>query len=148
MWHGAPAPSSTSRTHLMTLRVPSSFATRVLPALLCTLLIFYGGLIRMGPLPEVGRVPSDKLGHAIAFGGLTALLVNALRFMRPLWTSARSVLCALLLASALGALLELLQSFTTYRSADVMDWVADSFGALLIGGALHSWLRSRPADAH
>jgi VanZ family protein len=132
----------------MTFRVQSSFATRILPAVLCTLLIFYGGLIRMGPLPEVGRVPSDKLGHAIAFGGLTALLVNALRFVRPLWTSARSVLCAVLLASTLGALLEFLQSFTPYRSAELLDWVADSVGALLVAGVLHVWLRGNPADAH
>ena len=41
-----------------------SFATQVVPAILYAAAIFYGGLIRMRELPEVGVVPTDKLLHA------------------------------------------------------------------------------------
>ena len=36
---------------------------------------------------------------------------------------------ALLTAIALGGLLEILQSFTSYRSAEMADFVADALGA-------------------
>ncbi|HEY4156971.1 MAG TPA: VanZ family protein [Polyangiaceae bacterium] len=131
----------------MSFRAPSSFATRVLPAIVCTALIFYGGLIRIGPLPQVGQVPSDKVGHALVFGGLAGLFVSAIRFLFRALSGARSVLFAVALASALGALLELCQMLVTYRSAEFMDWVADTVGTLLVGLALQVWLRGAPANA-
>jgi VanZ family protein len=74
----------------------------------------------------------DKLLHAIEYAALGALLVPALRL------AGRSPVAALALAVGLaslyGATDEFHQSFVPGRSADVLDWVADTLGAAL--GAL------------
>ena len=130
----------------MSFRAPSSFATRVLPAMLSTAAIFYGGLIRLGPLPQVGQVPSDKVGHAVVFAALTALLCSAFRYVFPAYPSTRNVVLSVATASTLGALLELCQMLVSYRFAEAMDWVADTFGALLVGLVLQVTLPS-PSNA-
>ncbi len=103
----------------------------VLPVVPYTALVFYTGLIRLGDLPEVGFVPTDKLLHALVFGGLALILLRAEGALLPHWPIAKRFAGALLGSSILGALLEVCQSFTTYRSADVLDWVADTVGSLL-----------------
>ncbi|MEP7048974.1 MAG: VanZ family protein [Pseudomonadota bacterium] len=83
----------------------------------------------MDDLPEVGFVPTDKLLHAAVFGGLTWLLSRALRFCLPQAALSKCLWLGALGASLLGALLELCQALVPYRSADPLDWVADSVGA-------------------
>ena len=130
-------------------RRPGAFATHVLPALAYASLIFYGGLIRLGPFPEVaGFVASDKLLHALAFGGLSLLLARAVHWLRPRATRARKLILGAASASLLGLLLELCQAFTAYRSADVWDWIADTVGGLLafaLACILLAWI---PRNAH
>jgi hypothetical protein len=128
-------------------RRPLSFATHVAPALLYAGAIFYGGLIRMAALPEVGFVATDKLMHAGVFGGLALLLVRAARFCMPLSSLPKHLLVGAFGASVLGALLEICQAFVPYRSADVWDWVADTVGAVLAVGALFAWRRLFPRSA-
>jgi VanZ family protein len=113
-----------------------AFASQVLPAIAYTLALFYGGLIRLGALPEVGFVPTDKLLHALAFGGLAALLARAMHWLRPTTTLRSKLFLAALGSSCLGLLLEICQAFTVYRSADPWDWVADTVGATLAAAAL------------
>jgi VanZ family protein len=80
---------------------------------------------------------ADKVWHAVAFGGLAALIARAVRhFQRPV-AEAAGVGAAI--AIILGALLEVFQAFTRYRSSDVADLAADAVGALLVYGALR-WL--------
>ena len=123
---------------------PRAFSFQVLPAVTYAAAIFYGGLIRMRALPEVGFVPTDKLLHAAVFGGLALLIARAVRFWRTrasLWTC---LWLGALGASLLGALLEVCQLFVPYRSADPLDWLADTVGAALAAGALLALARFIP----
>ena len=120
-----------------------SFATQVAPAVLYTAAIFYGGLIRMRELPQVGVVPTDKLLHAAVFGGLALLLARAVRFS----VAHAPLLVGAFGASALGALLEICQAFVPYRSADLWDWVADTVGAALAVGVWFAGSRLLPRHA-
>lgn len=70
---------------------------------------------------------SDKLIHAVAYGGLAALLFVGLRW--PAWPRAMGIVA---LIAVLGAVDEYIQSFMPHRDADVMDWVADVLGAAVV----------------
>ncbi|HEY3256170.1 MAG TPA: VanZ family protein [Polyangiaceae bacterium] len=120
----------------------------MLPTAVYASAIFYGGLIHLDALPEVGFIATDKLLHALAFGGLALLLARTAHFLRPKATLAKKLTLGSAGSSFLGLLLELCQAFTPYRSADAWDWVADSVGALLAVGlvlALFAWI---PRRAH
>lgn len=126
-----------------------SFATHVFPALGYAGVVFYAGLIRLGALPEVvGFVASDKLLHALVFGGLALLLARTLHWLRPTSTLAGKLWGGCAGSSMLGLLLELCQAFTSYRSSDPWDWVADTIGALLaigVASLVCAWI---PRRAH
>ena len=120
----------------------------MLPALAYAGALFYGGLIRLGALPEVGFVATDKLLHTLAFGGLALLLARTAHWFRPIATLARKLLFGALSSSLLGLLLELCQAFTPYRSADVWDWLADTLGAGLATGLVFLIWTWVPRRAH
>jgi VanZ family protein len=124
------------------------FVTQVLPAAAYVIAIFYGGLIRLGDLPETGFVPTDKLLHTLAFGGLALLLARAAHWLKPPASLARKLLSAALGSSLLGLLLELCQAFVPYRSADPWDWVADTVGAALATSLVFAYLSWLPRRAH
>ena len=130
------------------LHRPIAFATHVLPALGYASALFYAGLVQLGPLPEVGFVASDKLLHALAFGGLALLLARAVHWLRPAAALAKKLWLGCAGASLLGMLLEVCQAFTAYRSADLEDWLADSVGALLALGLAFALLALSPRRAH
>jgi VanZ family protein len=69
----------------------------------------------------------DKLLHTLEYAALGALLVPGFRLagMSP-WGA---LLAAIAVASLYGATDEVHQSFVPGRSADVLDWVADTLGA-------------------
>ena len=71
----------------------------------------------------------DKLLHAAAYAGLGALLVPGLRAAG--CSPRGALLGAVALASLYGATDELHQAFVPGRTADVIDWVADTLGAAL-----------------
>lgn len=129
-----------------------AFATQVLPSVLYAAALFYGGLIRLAALPQVGFVSTDKLLHALAFGGLALLLARTVHFFQPLPSLGKKLLWGALGSSVVGALLELCQAFTRYRSADVWDWFADTVGALLavllLAPLLRRASRRAPRGAH
>jgi len=110
--------------------------------------IFYGGLIRMGALPEVGFVATDKLLHALAFAGLALLLARAAHWLRPSATLAQKLWSGCAGSSLLGLFLEACQAFTTYRSADALDWLADTIGAMLAIGLAFTLFAWSPRRAH
>ena len=76
----------------------------------------------------------DKLLHGVEYAGLAALLVLGLTHLGTMRLH-RAMLLAILLASAYGATDELHQYFVPGRSCDVLDWLADTVGAL-VGGLL------------
>jgi VanZ family protein len=105
------------------------FWVDVAPALLYLGLLFYFGLVPLKHLPGPEFKLADKVWHAGAFGGVAGLLSRVLTFFGARGLPAAR--WAALTAVALGGLLEILQSFTPFRSADWADFVADSLGALL-----------------
>jgi len=107
---------------------PRGFLFDVLPALAYGALLFWGGLAPLKSLPGPQFEWIDKVWHFGAFGGLAVLTSRALRHFGRVSTAVRD---AVLTAVALGGLLEVLQSLTPYRSADLWDWAADTVGALL-----------------
>jgi hypothetical protein len=106
---------------------PRGFFVDVLPVLLYCSVLFWAGLIPLKSLPGPDFELADKVWHAAAFGGLVGLASRAFKHWgRPPLLAARD---SAALAITLGGLLEVLQSFTRYRSADVADFHADSLGA-------------------
>lgn len=104
-------------------------ALDVAPAVLALSCMFWLGLIPLKSLPGPDFEFADKLWHLVAFGGLTGLLARAFcYFGRAPLLAAREATAA---SVALGGMLEVLQSFTPYRSADVGDLLADALGAVL-----------------
>ncbi|HET8723394.1 MAG TPA: VanZ family protein [Anaeromyxobacteraceae bacterium] len=101
------------------------------------------------PLPFLpqGFFTHDKLLHLLEYAVLGALLAPALRLagMSP----RGALLAAAILGSLYGATDELHQAFVPGRTADVLDWVADTLGAglgALLGSATYVALR-RPGRA-
>jgi VanZ family protein len=120
----------------------------VLPAAGYASVVFYTGLIKLGPLPEGRVIATDKLLHAVAFGALALLIARAAHWYRPRATLARKLGLGGFGSSALGMLLEVCQAFTTYRSADILDWVADTVGALLALGLAFAFFFWVPRRVH
>jgi VanZ family protein len=109
-------------------RKPRGFAVDVVPALLYLAVLFWFGLTPLKHLPGPEFRFADKVWHFLAFAVLAALLARVLgHWGRRLALAARD---GALASAALGALLEVLQSLTAFRSAELMDLIADSLGAL------------------
>lgn len=109
-------------------RKPGGLARDVAPALIYGAILFWAGLIPLKSLPGPDFKLLDKSWHLVAFAGLSVLLSRVFLHWGRGATAARD---AALSATLLGALLEILQSFTTYRSADWADLLADALGAAL-----------------
>jgi VanZ family protein len=118
------------------------FLLDVLPALLYCAVLFWAGLIPLKSLPGPDFAFADKVWHAGAFGGLAGLACRALKYFgrAPLRAARDSALAAV----ALGGLLEVFQSYTAYRSADVLDFLADSAGAALAYALLRTLEATAP----
>mgnify|MGYP000929428381 CR=1 FL=1 len=77
--------------------------------------------------PTLPGHPSDKVQHILAFVVLAALATTAYPRLSPV--------ILLLLLSAFGSLIELVQSIAwTHRDSDMLDWIADTVasGATLL----------------
>jgi VanZ family protein len=79
------------------------------------------------PLPVLTQHVWDKALHCFEYGGLAFLLCRALLGEGLGWTAALPL--ALLVTSVYGASDEWHQLFTPGRTSDVVDWMADTFGA-------------------
>lgn len=114
------------------------FFLNVMPALLYVGAVFYGGSVAQAPMPDVRIMPADKLMHCLGFAGMQITMVRALRYELPRFTYKQHLWLALAVCSALGAALELFQAMLPARTADLVDWVADTVGAGTAAGAM--WL--------
>lgn len=88
---------------------------------------------------------SDKAAHFIGFGLMVPLAALAVSYLAPRLSSLARIGVAVVVVSALGALLEFWQMLLPWRSAELLDWVADTGGAVLMGalGLLVSRIRER-----
>jgi len=116
-----------------------AFISHVFPALVYAVLLFVLGSIHTAvEIPE-NFVARDKLGHFLAFGGLTLLVLRAFRFELASASLRQVVLLAIAVSSSVGAMLEVWQLMFPYRSAEFLDWVADTLGAILAGCVGYAW---------
>lgn len=107
------------------------FVVRALSWAFYSALLLFMGLIRTGVIPKTGFRATDKILHAVAFGGL-AILVYRLSIL--IWPKKKTLWHAtmgIVFSTNFGILLELLQLMTAYRCAEFADVVADFLGALL-----------------
>ena len=101
----------------------------------CLLVVLFLALTPVDPnMPDTGW---DKLNHLLAFaflfilgrqsypGNYTSLLIGLLCY---------------------GVMIEILQSLTSYRSAEWEDLMADSMGLIVGWGAHNVFTNSRPAN--
>ncbi|RXK47488.1 VanZ family protein [Halorientalis pallida] len=84
-----------------------------------------GGLTPAGPL---GLVGVDKWLHAVGYATLTLLVAYALSGATKRWPAV-----AVAVAAIYGAGIEVVQSVLPFRSFDVLDVLANTLGALLVG---------------
>ena len=77
----------------------------------------------------------DKLFHALAYGVLGSLLLAAHTLSRDGYSKRQAIISALI-ASLYGISDEVHQAFIPGRSSEVLDWVADTTGALIAVGLL------------
>lgn len=92
--------------------------------------------------PPVARDVSDKLQHAVGFGLLAWLWCRALLVLRPEQGLIRAALGGFAISVGVGGALELWQSLLSYRTCELLDWVADTVGAGL-AAALFVGVRQR-----
>lgn len=99
-------------------------------------------LLRLPSTPGAGIAHIDKIGHAVAYAILAALLYQCLRTDRV----RNSLLAALVLSFIFGTLIEFLQlALTDYRTFSYPDMAANLLGALAATGSigLIQWRRLR-----
>jgi len=135
------------------MALPTVTAARAEPARPSRLLLWAGVALYLAtifllsslpnPLPAVTSRMSDKVLHAVEYGGLGLLLGLALRASG--LRAGRAAALALLLASLYGASDEIHQAFVPHRDSDVRDWLADTGGAALGALAAAGLARRRPA---
>lgn len=125
------SPPDLAQTAPRSVRGWRGFALRVLPLLGYTAAIFIGG-----SWPQRSGKPgySDKVLHAVVFGLLVPFAYAAFGYFMAdrAWT--RRLTYALLYSVLLGGALEVWQGLLRYRSQELLDWVADAFGALVCAG--------------
>ena len=86
----------------------------------------------------------DKLLHLLEYALLGGLLARGLRVAGVRAGAAFAI--GLAVASAFGATDEVHQAFVPGRTADVLDWVADTLGGA-IGAAIGAFALRRPGGA-
>ena len=120
---------------------------RWLPALLWAAAIFL--LSAMSAPPKLGpEFPlKDKAIHWTLFCGLSWLVALALRRSHNL-TLPTALWLAILIASAYGAADEFHQRFVPNRTCDVMDWVADTLGAIAATAVFYAYESHRSAKTN
>jgi VanZ family protein len=117
---------------------PRGFFLNVVPSILYVVAVFYGGSIAQDPTADMQLLPFDKIVHFFGFAGMQLTMVRAVRYELPRLRYAQQLVFACLISSGLGAALEVYQSMLPDRTPDVVDWLADTAGA--ITAAVGQWL--------
>ena len=106
----------------------------VLPLLLYCTAIFVLSSAPLPTLPDLGFSFQDKLIHMAAYFLMALLAYRALTWWGRdrEWQQGRLLIIAIIFTALYGASDEIHQAFVPGRSSDVIDWVADVIGALLV----------------
>lgn len=104
------------------------------PAMIWFILIFIACALPGKDIPSISfleMLSFDKWVHAGIFFVLVILLMRAVKFTQPGATHIMTAVFALSIAIPYGGLLEIMQgTFFEERTADIYDFIANSFGAL------------------
>lgn len=88
--------------------------------------------------PEMGGTPADKVAHFLLYGVTALLVARAIRKRMP---KGWSVIAAVVIASAYGAAMEVVQHLLPYRSFSFADMAANFAGAVVF--SLGAWAGRR-----
>jgi len=120
----------TSKHFIEKLMRPGTLVN-VVPPVLLTLVVLGAGLSPGLPRVPLGIEWGDKVEHAIVFSMVAYCYMRAARHIwlrtEPAMVHARAAWAA----AGLGAALELFQTLVPYRSAELLDLVADVLGVML-----------------
>ncbi|QPD05193.1 MAG: hypothetical protein Nkreftii_002967 [Candidatus Nitrospira kreftii] len=97
-------------------------------------------------LPIVSRF-SDKVLHAVEYAVFGALCFWALQGTLNVSWRRWAIPLSIVLASLYGVTDEFHQSFVPFRYSHVLDWVADTIGAILGVLAMHRAVNFSPANS-
>lgn len=125
----------------MSNRRLTDFLLLVLPLVSYCAIIYYISSLPSPPTPDLGFEWGDKIIHAGAFGLMGLLAIRAARWFAEGKMLIRWIILGVIFCIIYAALDELHQSYVPGRDADIMDWVADTTGAILAGVGV--WLITR-----
>jgi VanZ family protein len=100
--------------------------------------MYAGGLMILSSTSQSSLVPAwdlphlDKLFHAFAHAGLTLVLIRALSLTFTTSSSAKLMVCGVMLAICYGACNEIIQAFTPDRTMSVSDGLANAVGVGIV----------------
>ncbi|MDA1186152.1 MAG: VanZ family protein [Acidobacteria bacterium] len=97
--------------------------------------IFYVSALSAPPVP----VGTDKSLHALAYLGLSVVVVRALVGGLPRRIDSSTAVVAIVIAVAYAASDEVHQMFVPGRTADVLDLLADACGAIVGTAVCWAW---------
>lgn len=117
------------------------FALHLLPLLLYCALLFVVSGMPPPPTPDLGIDWGDKVIHAGAFFVMGLLAYRAAVWLFPEKKKGTQILLAVCFTSLYGATDEVHQYFVPERSSDILDWVADTVGALLAIPIMHVYAK-------
>ncbi len=124
------SPTKIKRTCILHKR--SVYLKAFLPAILWALAILVLSVAAGTQMPSLMRqlLSADKLMHAFAYFVLTALLLYG--FRRNAYPHNKAAIAVILIASAYGAGMEILQySFFSHRHFEIWDIVANIIGSFI-----------------
>lgn len=105
------------------------------------IILFTATSIPIDQLPSLGL--SDKINHFVAFFILAVLLFLTLKYQRKnYYLFSKASLIAFIICLIYGAIDEIHQMWIPGRYAEMLDWLADGFGALA-GVLVVSYLMNR-----
>mgnify|MGYP003976861639 CR=1 FL=1 len=108
-------------------------------ALVLMITIYWASSQSMGGKPPSIHIP-DKWAHLLLYGLLATLYLRQPIFLR---AGAKGIIWAIALASLYGASDEFHQKFVEGRYADVVDWIADTLGAIVAATLYYLWIPYR-----
>ena len=124
---------------------PNKRSLAWLPAAIWLVFITVISVMPSVQLPQFDLFAPDKLGHAIAYAGLTGLSLLALRRQSGQAPTLRTSFLFFIFAAGYGALMEFIQgAFLPNRAFELDDMLANTFGAAIGWAAGYFPFRRQP----
>ncbi len=127
------------------MRTPNKRLLAWLPACIWLVFITVISVMPSVQLPQFDLFAPDKLGHAMAYAGLTGLSLLALRRQSGPAPTLRTSGLFFIFAAGYGALMEFIQgAFLPNRAFEFDDMLANTFGAAIGWAIAYLLFRLKP----